>query len=114
MLHRNKEVDEYIVAAEDSQKAILSTLRSLIFETFEQIKESYKWKRPVYGLSKDFCYLVTTKSGVNLGFYDATNINDPNQILEGTGKKMRHVKVKHVDALPKEVLKQMLLEAAKI
>ncbi len=110
---KNKDVDDYILNAKPSQIDILTRLRSWIFETFDPINESFKWKRPVYGTQKDFCYLVCTKSTVNLGFYDATNINDPHHWLEGTGKKMRHIKIKQLDDYPKETIQKMLEEAEK-
>jgi len=39
-----------------------------------------------------FCYIATAKSHVNLGFCRGAALSDPNGVLEGDGKTMRHVK----------------------
>jgi hypothetical protein len=48
-----------------------------------------------------FAYVNAFKAHVNVGFFRGTELPDPDQLLEGTGKFMRHVKLspeRHVDA----------------
>jgi hypothetical protein len=33
---------------------------------------------------------------VNLGFFFGTDLADPSHVLEGTGKRMRHVKIRSI------------------
>ena len=40
-----------------------------------------------------FAYVSAFKAHVNVGFFRATEIADPEGLLEGTGKFMRHVKL---------------------
>ena len=45
------------------------------------------------GKMKDmFCYIATNAGHVNLGFPRGTSLPDPNRVLEGDGKTMRHIK----------------------
>jgi hypothetical protein len=45
------------------------------------------------GKMKDmFCYIATSAKHVNLGFPCGTSLADPNRVLEGDGKTMRHIK----------------------
>ena len=45
------------------------------------------------GKMKDmFCYIATNARHVNLGFPRGTSLADPNGVLEGEGKAMRHIK----------------------
>jgi hypothetical protein len=45
------------------------------------------------GKMKDmFCYIATGAKHVNLGFPRGTSLADPNRVLEGEGKAMRHIK----------------------
>jgi hypothetical protein len=45
------------------------------------------------GKMKDmFCYIATSADHVNLGFPCGTSLPDPNGVLEGDGKTMRHIK----------------------
>ena len=39
-----------------------------------------------------FCYIAAARSHVNLGFCRGASLSDPNRVLEGEGKMMRHVK----------------------
>jgi hypothetical protein len=41
-----------------------------------------------------FAYVNAFKSHVNVGFFHGAFLKDPARLLEGTGKRMRHVKVK--------------------
>ena len=48
-----------------------------------------------------FAYVNAFKAHVNVGFFRGAEIADPERLLEGTGKFMRHVKLRperHVDA----------------
>ncbi len=45
------------------------------------------------GKMKDmFCYITTHEKHVNLGFPQGARLPDPNRVLEGEGKLMRHIK----------------------
>ena len=45
------------------------------------------------GKMKDmFCYVATNARHVNLGFPLGAKLPDPNRVLEGDGKSMRHIK----------------------
>src|SRR5579862_1718580 len=39
-----------------------------------------------------FCYIAAATKHVNLGFCRGASLADPNRVLEGEGKTMRHVK----------------------
>ena len=41
-----------------------------------------------------FAYVDVFKSHTNIGFFFGAHLNDPAGVLEGTGKNMRHVKLK--------------------
>jgi hypothetical protein len=62
-----------------------------------------------------FGYVNVFKKHVNVGFYNGAVLSDPKGLLEGAGKRMRHVKVKPgeevdapaLDALIKASYKEM-------
>lgn len=41
-----------------------------------------------------FAYVNVFKAHVNLGFFHGADLDDPLHLLEGTGKRMRHIKFK--------------------
>lgn len=106
----NQEVTDYIQNTEESHQKILTKLRKLILSAVPKAREQYKWSRPVYGLEKDFCYLQNTKRHVTFGFHDFEKISTNKHLIEGTGKSMRHVKLKDIKDLDEFQIKQMIKE----
>lgn len=43
-------------------------------------------------MSDMFCYIATASHHVNLGFRCGASLPDPKHVLEGQGKRMRHIK----------------------
>jgi hypothetical protein len=107
----NPEVTAYIVNA-GPHTALLQAIRQLIHESVPQVQEEFKWSRPVFRAGKDFTYLKTAKAYVTVGFFDFQKLADPNGLLEGTGKDMRHLKVRSLQALDSQLLTQWFKTAA--
>ena len=103
----NKEVTEYIHNAPNEQKEIMEIVRNLIHQTVSNVTEEFKWSRPIFKTVKDFAYLQSNKNHVNLGFYSGfEKLNDPNNLLEGTGKTMRHIKLKKTADINTKLLEE--------
>lgn len=64
-------------------------------------------------MSEQFCYIAVLARRINLGFYYGADLDDPAQLLEGTGKMLRHVKITTVEQLDDPALRQLLEAAAK-
>lgn len=62
-------------------------------------------------MSEGHTYVLPYSKHVNLGFYNGALLLDPSGVLEGTGKKLRHVKVRSVADSADPVLRA-LVEAA--
>lgn len=58
-----------------------------------------------------FAYVNVFKDHTNLGFFHGAQLDDPGRLLEGTGKNMRHVKLK-AGRLPDDAALEKLLDAA--
>ena len=62
-------------------------------------------------MSEGYAYILPYALWVNLGFYKGTDLPDPAALLQGTGAKMRHVKIRSpAEADAPEV--RALIEAA--
>lgn len=55
-----------------------------------------------------FAYVDVFKAHVNVGFYRGATLADPNGLLEGAGKSMRHVKLRPGDAVDAAALTQLI------
>ncbi|WP_052467162.1 DUF1801 domain-containing protein [Psychroserpens damuponensis] len=109
----NQEVTTYIENSDDKNKEVLNKLRNLIFSLVPSVNEQFKWSRPVYAISKDFCYLKTTKKAVTLGFFEFDKIKTNSHLIEGTGKSMRHIKIKNAEEIEKFEISKMVNEVLK-
>jgi len=83
-------------AVSPAQRGTLLALRQLILATAPDVVEEIKWNRPCYSNGRGtFCYLHSTKSYATLGFQKGTTLLDPDGLMEGTGKDMRHIKFRN-------------------
>ena len=99
-------VDEYINKQKNPQKEVCNYLRKLIHKTIPGIKEEMKWGVPVFADGK--FYIGSLKNSVNLGF----SINGLNKeeiaLFEGSGKTMRHIKIKSLQEIDEEKLIKLI------
>ena len=58
-----------------------------------------------------FGYVNVFRAHANLGFFYGAELEDPMDLLEGTGKRMRHVKMKPADDLPAAALDALISAA---
>ena len=64
-------------------------------------------------MSEGYCYIIPHSKWVNLGFYKGTSLDAPEGLLEGTGAKMRHIKIHSLKELKKTQLKKLIQKAVK-
>lgn len=96
---------------EDIQRLALST-REAVYTVLPEVVEVV-WERQKiagYGtgprkMSEHFSWIAPTKKHITLGFNYGAELPDPANLLEGTGKLFRHVKIKsHEDLSKKELI----------
>lgn len=89
----NAKVDAWFDAIDPTQRRVLLALRDQILSVAPEATEELKWSRPCYANARGmFCYLFSTKAYATLGFQNGAALDDPEGLLEGTGKDMRHIK----------------------
>lgn len=62
-------------------------------------------------MTEHYCYIAVQKGYANLGFYYGADLNDPQGLLEGTGKKLRHVKVGSLEEVDRPELRILVRQA---
>ena len=72
------------------------------------------WGIPTFESKDPFCFYMVGKNHVTFGFHYGTSLDDPESLLEGTGKNLRHVKLRTVEDLEKKGLKNLVLAAAQL
>jgi hypothetical protein len=62
-------------------------------------------------MSQHYAYIGVHKSHLNLGFYYGTSLKDPAGLLEGSGKKLRHVKISEMAEAKSPAVESLLIQA---
>ena len=94
-------------------KKLANALRKLISEVYPKVVE-VPWPRLQvigYGVgpkksTEHFCYIAPFGEHVNLGFNYGLDLPDPDQLLEGAGKKFRHVKIQTIEDVKRSPFKK--------
>ena len=55
-----------------------------------------------------FAYVNAFTAHVNVGFFRGAELSDPNRLLEGTGKFMRHVKIRPGSEIDSKALMKLI------
>ncbi|MCO4748090.1 MAG: DUF1801 domain-containing protein [Proteobacteria bacterium] len=110
--------EELLASAEPTQRPVLSRLRAILWELHPDACEVVRLgdRASSFGvgpkkMSEGYAYIMPHKSWVNLGFYRGALLEDPASLLEGTGAKMRHVKVRSLEAADQPALRALVLAA---
>jgi len=97
-------------------KAIGERLREIVMEVLPGSKETIYlgWKIALYSDPSEVCGIQPVQSKYcNLYFSNGANMADPDGLLEGTGKSIRHVKIRELEDLPIDGLMNLIREAKK-
>ncbi len=108
------QVDAFINQAPPTVRPVLRDLRELLREELPEATEEIKWGRPVYSLNHIVCYLAASGDHANLGFYRGIELADPRGLLEGEGKKLRHIKVRDREEIRQRWYRTLIRQAAKL
>ena len=104
-------LDQYLKTIPASHHELVQFLDSVITGAAPMLTSSLKWSNLTYGASKNACVIVTHKNHVNLQFFQGAHLNDPQSLLMGTGKDIRHIKYASVDEIDAEYVAILLRQA---
>ena len=62
-------------------------------------------------MSEGYVYIMPHSSWVNLGFYKGALLSDPAGLMEGTGAKMRHVKIRSIEDAEQNAVRTLIKAA---
>jgi hypothetical protein len=109
-----KTVDNYIAGLEESKAGIVTRVRKIVLQAAPQAKESIKWAQPVYESNGPFAYIKAITNYVNFGFWRGVDIKDPKGLLQGSGSKMRHVKLTSLDNVDESTFADFVRQAIEL
>jgi hypothetical protein len=101
----NKGVDDYIKKQKSPQREIIQKLRGIILKTFPKINEEMKLGVPWY---EGKYYIVALKNHVNLGFSLKGLSQEEEELLEGSGKTMKHIRINSLNEIDEKNILKLL------
>ena len=95
-------------------KKIVTKLRKLVTDTAPLLVESSKWGNGVW-LKGDLpiIYVHTKPDHLQFGFFAGANFSDPGNLLRGSGKYVRHVRVETIEDVDEAAYATMIRKAVK-
>ena len=107
--------DDLLRITEESLRPVVKALRKLVFEIDPDACETVRLgdRAATYGVGPrkmldGYAYILPYRQWVNLGFYQGVGLTDPGGLLEGTGARMRHVKVRSLEDADKSAVRALL------
>jgi len=110
--------DELLEFTEPALKPLVEKLKAVILDIHPEAVEVVRLgdRAATYGvgpkkMKEGYAYILPYKKHVNLGFYQGALLDDPEGLLQGTGAKMRHIKVKNEDAADTPAIRALIAAA---
>lgn len=115
MSSKNDEFTQILANFDPAVQALAHAACDLIFDILPQAVEVPWIKQQIIGYgtgpkknTEHFAYIAPLKNRVNLGFMYGAELPDPTNLLEGTGKLLRHVRLNSLDDISNPALRQLL------
>ncbi len=113
----SEQMDDYINSFAPELQAIIRTLRGIATKSMPEAYEMIYHAAIGYSLTQSpfdrICYIAPQKNYVNLGFFFGAHLPDPQHLLVGEGKRMRHIKVRSVEDASNPALEELMKMAWK-
>ena len=110
--------DELLEEASPEMQVIALALKKAILAVHPDAHEVVRLgdRAATYGVgpkknTEAHTYIMPQKKHVNLGFFYGALLPDPEGNMEGTGKKMRHVKVRSLDQAGSPAIRSLIQQA---
>ncbi len=109
---------EEVIAEAGGLAPIQTALRGLIeelhpdaVETASRKEQTVSWGFPGSRMTAGYAYARAFRSHVNLGFFQGVHLPDPAGLLEGSGKALRHVKLRSPEEALAPAIRALLIAA---
>jgi hypothetical protein len=105
----------FLRGKEPKLSAVARSLGKLVKKAVPKVKEGINaWRQPTFESNGPFCVYMPGKNHITFIFIRGTSLPDPEGLLEGTGKNLRHVKIRSQDDLSREGFNELLKAAARL
>src|SRR5215469_7592275 len=106
-------IDAYVMKA-GKLEGVTKAVRALLKKTVKGEEYVNPWMIPSFDSNGPLCCFMTGKEHVTFAFLRGAALRDPEKLLEGKGKGVRHVKLRSVVEVKRPGVKKLIAEAAKM
>jgi hypothetical protein len=104
--------DKYLAGQAPRNQDVIRALRKFVKRIAPQLQESVKWGNGCWLQGKaPVAYVYSAPDHVQFGFFGGSALNDPNGLLKGEGKFVRHVKVRKRSDIDESAFETLLRQA---
>jgi hypothetical protein len=105
--------DDYLRDQSPKNQTIIRALRRFVRFTEPQLKESVKWGNGCWlAGTEPVAFVFADAACVQFGFLTGSSLADRSGLLEGTGRYVRHVKVRKAGDIDRAAFGALLRQAA--
>jgi hypothetical protein len=105
-------IDEYVMTrVAPDQQPIIAVLRELMNECAPDANEVISYGSPAWRGAKTLAIISVSKSHITFAFERGAEFTDDHGLLEGVGKKTRHIKLKTLEAVDQDALRDYIAQA---
>jgi hypothetical protein len=110
-----KRFDDCIQKGNPELQSVAQAVRRLVKKLLPASVETINpWGIPTFSFHGPIALLMVGKNHVTLGFTRGTSLDDPARLLDGTGKNLRHVKLRELAEVRNPSLGKLILHSAKL
>ncbi|MBL8979967.1 MAG: DUF1801 domain-containing protein [Gemmatimonadetes bacterium] len=104
--------DDYLRDQSSRNQAIIRALRRFVKSAEPQLMESVKWGNGCWlAGTEPVAYVYSDAAWVQFGFLTGSSLTDPGGLLEGTGRYVRHIKVRKPGDIDRPAFGALLKQA---
>ncbi len=108
---KNDRVQDFldeIMMIDSDQFEILQRLRKIVFSIHPTVGERMMYGGIMFSNDDDFGGIFVRKNHISFEFSHGVKLKDPKQLLEGTGKFRRHLKIRSLADIEKKYVKSFV------
>lgn len=107
-------VDSYLGKVPVEFRDLVRELDALILQADPRLVRSLKWGNLTYHRDRNVCAIVTHRDHVNVQLWAGASLEDPKRLLRGSGKQMRHVRLRTGERVDRGALAALVRATSRI
>jgi hypothetical protein len=109
-----KTPDEFLASLGKPQLALARKARAAVRKAAPRAEETVRMGLLFFEVAGPICFLQPHAKHLNLGFWRGAHLPDPRGLLEGTGRHMRHLKLRGPEDVDAAAIGALVRAGAKL